>query len=214
VKKTPSKSLPALSWLIAILLTGCLPSNTDNIGSLVTLGLLEEASYILVPFVAQENDYSCGLACLVSVLTYWKDPVSQRELLHQTPPESKATGYKVGELKAIAAGRDKQAFALTATPAFLEQQLGKGRPLIVPLEMEYNHYLFNFMRKIPLYGRVFTYVTDRFVPKFSHFVTVFAVSQKTIWVMDPIFGIKPIPREEFTNMWNAKKRAMLLLAGA
>lgn len=204
--------LQTLSWLTALLLTGCLPSSTDNIGTLVTLGLLDETSYVLVPFVAQENDYSCGLACLVSVLTYWKDPVSQSKLLRRFPPESKATGYKVGELKAIAEDRNKQAFALTATTAFLEQQLGKGRPLIVPLEMEYNHYMFNFMRKIPIYGRFYTYVTDRFVPKFSHFVTVFAVSRHTIWVMDPIFGIKPIPREEFANMWDAKKRAMLLLA--
>lgn len=213
MKPASSKSCRMLKWLIALTLTGCLPSNTDNIGALVTLGLLEETTYILVPFVAQENEYSCGLACLVSVLAYWKDPVSQRELLRQTPPESKSTGYNVGELKAIAAGRNKQAFALTATPAFLEQQLGKGRPPIVTLEMEYNHYLFNFMRKIPIYGRFFTYMTDRFVPKFSHFVTVFAISKKTIWVMDPIFGVKPIPREEFTDMWDAKKRAMLLLAG-
>jgi len=213
VKPTPPKYLRALSWLTALMLTGCLPSNTDNIGALVTLGLLEETSYVLVPFVAQENDYSCGLACLVSVLTYWKDPVSQRELLRQTPPESKATGYNVGELKAIATGRDKQAFALLSTTTFLEQQLGRGRPSIVPLEMEYNHYIFNFMRKIPIYGRFYSYVSDKFVPKFSHFVTVFATSKHTIWVMDPIFGIKPIPREEFINMWDAKKRATLLLAG-
>ena len=80
--------------------------------------------------------------------------------------------------------------------------------------MEYNHYVFNFMRKIPIYGRFFEYVTERFVPKFSHFVTVFAVSRTTIWVMDPLFGIKAIPRDEFETMWAAKKRAMLLVATA
>ena len=208
------KAASLLQWLLALALTGCLPSNIDNIGYLTATGLLAEATYVPVAFVAQHNYYSCGLACLVSVLAYWNDPVSQAELLRHSPPESTETGYRVGELKAIAKSRNKLAYALTAQTEFLEQQILNGRPVIVPLEMEYNHYVFNFMRKIPIYGRFFEYVTERFVPKFSHFVTVFAVSRTTIWVMDPLFGIKAIPRAAVETMWAAQKRAMLLVATA
>ena len=208
------KAASLLQCLLALALTGCLPSSTDNIGSLAASGLLTEATYVQVAFVAQHNDYTCGLACLVCVLAYWNDPVSQTELMQQSPPESTKTGYRVGELKDIAKSRDKLAYALTAQTQFLEEQILNGRPVIVPLEIEYNHYVFNFMRKIPVYGRFFEYITERFVPKFSHFVTVFAVSRTTIWVMDPLFGIKGIPRDEFESMWAAKKRAMLLVATA
>jgi len=201
-----------IKWLLALVLAGCMPSNIDNIVQLTASGLLEETTYVTVAFVAQHNDYSCGLACLVSVLAYWDDPVSQAELLRRSPPENTKTGYRVDELKDIATGRNKLAYALTGGTEFLELQIMNGRPIIVPLEMEYNHYMFNFMRKIPLYGRFFEYVTERFVPKFSHFVTVFAVSRATIWVMDPLFGVKAIPRDEFEPMWAAKKRAMLLVA--
>lgn len=204
----------AVKWLLALALSGCMPSNVDNIGHLTAAGLLAEATYVPVAFVAQHNGYSCGLACLVSVLAYWNDPVSQEELLRHSPPENTKTGYRVGELKDIATGRKKLAYAMTAQTGFLEQQILNGRPVIVPLEMEYNHYLFNFMRSIPVYGRFFEYVTERFVPKFSHFVTVFAVSRTTIWVMDPLFGIKAIPKGEFESMWAAKKRAMLQVAAA
>ena len=202
----------AVKWLLALVLAGCMPSNIDNIGHLAATGLLGEATYVTIAYVAQHTDYSCGLACLVSVLAYWDDPVSQPELLRRNPPENVKTGYRVGELKDIALSRNKLAFALTADTNFLEQQIRNGRPVIVPLEMEYNHYLFNFMRTIPVYGRFFEYVTERFVPKFSHFVTVFAASSRTIWVMDPLFGVKAIPRGEFESMWAAKKRAMLLVA--
>ncbi len=198
--------------LLVLALTGCLPASTNNIGQLAATGLLEKADYITLPYEEQSTEYSCGLACLVGVLNYWKTPVSQGRLLDQSPPQNTRTGYSVGELRTIAKSSNMQAFSLVGNTAFLEEQVKNGRPIIVPLEMPYNRYRFNFIHSIPLYGRFFAYVSERFAPSFSHFVTVFAVSPQTVWVMDPLFGAKPIPKKEFITMWEAKKNAMLLVA--
>lgn len=197
---------------LLLLLSACLPSGTDNVTDLASSGLLDQAEYITVPFVQQSTDYTCGLACLVSVLQYWKQPASENDILSRTPPDSRRTGYSVGELKRIAKDRQAQAFAMIGTTMFLEQQVKKGRPVIVPLQMPYNRYRLNFVREIPIYGKFFAYLSEQFVPSFSHFVTVFAVTPQTVWVMDPMFGAKPIPKNEFTTMWQAKKNALLLVA--
>lgn len=211
------KSIHALtqSLILGMLLlmsTACMPTSTDNISHLAASGLLEQAEYVQVPFVRQSTNYSCGLACLVSVLEYWKRPANESDLLSKTPPESTSSGYSVGELKAIAKTNKAQAFSFTGNAAFLEQQVRSGRPVIVPLKLSYNRYRYNFIHEIPLYGKFFDYVTEQFVPTYSHFVTVFAVSSHTVWVMDPMYGVKPIPRAEFSSMWEAKNNAMLLVA--
>jgi len=200
--------------LLLTMLAGCLPNSANTVGQIQASGLLEDIDYVRITFVSQTDNYDCGLACLVSVLDYCKIPVNHESLLEEMPPGSMRTGYSVGELREIAKSKNINAFALIGNPAFLEQQLQQGRPVIVPLDMSYNQYRYNFVQRVPLYGEFFAYIDREYAPRYSHFVTVFAVAPNTVWVMDPMYGMKPIPKTQFNTMWEAKKNAMLLVASS
>ncbi|MFO7875688.1 MAG: cysteine peptidase family C39 domain-containing protein [Desulfovermiculus sp.] len=164
---------------------------------------------IKLKIIKQNNNYSCGLACLVAVLDYWDVNTSQERLLRLHPPQNGSTGYSLGRLKEIAQKYGLNAYTLFADFEFIHRQLEKGRPLIVSLEVPHNLYNLEFIRDILVYGRVFDYLTR--MDTFSHYVVVCGVDGPHIQIMDPLYGLKTISRQAFQAMWDRKKNALLLV---
>ena len=120
--------------------------------SLSTWLAIASISKIDLTFHEQITDYSCGAACLESVMEYWGTEVDQEAMLDSTPPMNPATGYTVGELKDIALSRGLQAFAIIGNTTFLAGQIDKQRPIIVPIMITYNEYRFEFASRAPIVG--------------------------------------------------------------
>jgi ABC-type bacteriocin/lantibiotic exporter with double-glycine peptidase domain len=183
---------------------------------LLGAGLSASAAYqdsresLEVKSIRQLNGASCGLACLVSILDYWGVDIQQQDLLRSYPPDHGQDGYSLGRLKAIAQQYSLEGYALFSDLDFLRQQLDRGRPVLVALVVPYNLYRQQIIRNIPIYGRIFRFLTQ--VPTFRHFVVVRGIGQEKVKIMDPMYGLKTLPREAFQAMWDKQKNAMLLVA--
>lgn len=159
--------------------------------------------------IEQIRDNACGLACLVSVLDYWDVDTKQRELLRLHPPDRGSKGYTLGRLKRIAQKKDLNGYALYTDLSFLRKQISKGRPVMVALLVPYNVYSLQIVREIPVYGEFFKFLTQ--ATTYSHFVVVRSVRNKEIRVMDPLHGLKTLPRDAFRAMWDKMDNAALLV---
>lgn len=185
--------------------------------SLIFLGCLllagglhgSEQQQVELKVIKQINNYACGIACLTAVLDYWDVGTAQQRLLRLYPPQQSSRGYSLGRLKRIAQKYGLKGYALLADFHFLQEQIENGRPVIVGLVVPYNLYSLDFIRDIPVYGRVFDYLNR--AATFSHFVVVCSVDDSHIRIMDPLYGLKTISRQAFQAMWDRKKNALLLV---
>jgi ABC-type bacteriocin/lantibiotic exporter with double-glycine peptidase domain len=84
-----------------------------------------------VPFIAQRSDVDCGAAALAMVLTYEGLPTTEAALLGETPP--KDGGITAAELRDAARRRGLEAFVISGTWNDLEDQIARGRPVVVGL---------------------------------------------------------------------------------
>ncbi|WP_022661535.1 cysteine peptidase family C39 domain-containing protein [Paucidesulfovibrio longus] len=179
---------------------------------LLALLCLASTDGIELAFHKQVESYSCGAACLQSLLEYWGVEADQRTILDKTPPRNRSTGYTVGELKDIAAGTGLQAFGITGNINFLEGQLTKKRPVMVPIMISYNEYRMQFAARAPLVGPAYETLKNVAILEYSHFVLVMEVDEDSVRVLDPMYGKVRIPRPRFEQMWAKRENAMLLVA--
>jgi ABC-type bacteriocin/lantibiotic exporter with double-glycine peptidase domain len=84
-----------------------------------------------VPFIPQRGDLDCGAAALAMVLTFHQIPTSRAELVVETPPRDQ--GISAGALRDAARRRGLDAFVISGTWTDLEEQLQRGRPVVVGL---------------------------------------------------------------------------------
>lgn len=166
---------------------------------------------IPLPVEEQLTQFSCGLACLVSVMKYWGVSVQQQNLLDRYPPDHGSRGYSMGELKDIAAVHNAKAYNLQGGENFLRQQIAKGRPLITPLLIPYGEFEFKTIRSIPGAGRLFSGLSRRFTGAYSHFVAVSAIGQGRVLFMNPMYGLQEVEESRFMDMWEKKKRSILFV---
>lgn len=160
--------------------------------------------------IRQIRGNACGLASLVSVLDYWDVDAKQRELIRRYPPDHGEDGYSLGRLKRIAQKKDLEGYALYSDLGFLREQIAKGRPVMVALLVPYNMYSLDIIRKIPVYGKIFSYLTQ--AATYSHFVVVRSVRDNKVRIMDPLHGLKTLPKPAFKAMWDKMDNAALLVA--
>ena len=165
---------------------------------------------IQLKVIKQINDYSCGIACVTTVLDYWDVNTQQQQILHRYPPQDTAQGYSLGQLKRIVQDHNLEGYALFSNLSFLRAQIRKERPVIVALVVPYNMYSLDWVRNVPVYGEIFEYLTQ--ASTFSHFVVVHDVDREKVRVMDPLYGLKSLSKEAFETMWDKKHNAMLLVA--
>ncbi len=188
-----------LALFICLLLTASLKA-TSNSNLSVSLSIRP---------VKQLTNYSCGLAGLSCIMDYWQVQNNREKLLNSHPPLRASKGYSLGELKRIATGKGLKAFAIHGSFEFLKKQLARERPVLVAVEIPYNFYQLQKAKEIPLVGELFEAISGS---TFSHFMVVYGLSQKEIKVMDPMYGLKSIARDNFLDMWKRMKKSMLLVS--
>jgi hypothetical protein len=97
---------------------------------------VERGHALAVPDVRQASQADCGVVALASVMAYYVGPPHpHQELLERHPPAAPG-GYSLGELRQIAQAHGFTGFVVPGDMAFLRNHLSRGRPLIVPLQLQ------------------------------------------------------------------------------
>lgn len=152
---------------------------------------------LAVQFIGQTSRADCGMAALASVMEYYKGPAySQQALLDRYPPAS-SRGYSLGELRDIAQAHDFAGFVVPGNNQFLRDQLGRSRPLIVPLQVQ---------EAAPLISRAL----DR---SYDHYVVVVGLDdeRRKVVTMDPARGPVELDFDDFAASWEKMNHAVLLV---
>lgn len=156
-------------------------------------------------FERQLSSTSCGVACLVSVANYWGIFLVQKEIMLRFPAKSER-GYSIGELKEIAHEIGFRSYAFEANIDFLEKQVHKQRPLIVPVKMPRTRIEAN---NIPLLNK-FSIINEIFYT--NHFVVIVGMSDDYVMIMDPGEGFVKIEKNSFVKYWKGNRNTVLLMA--
>ncbi|HEY5924874.1 MAG TPA: cysteine peptidase family C39 domain-containing protein [Kofleriaceae bacterium] len=88
------------------------------------------------PVVKQRQQTDCGLAALAMVAGAWGHQWTVADLAQRVPPAK--TGIKLGALRDLARQRGLDAFAIKATRKDLENELSKGRPVMLGLMLPHD----------------------------------------------------------------------------
>lgn len=167
--------------------------------------------YCLVDVTRQSSQYSCGPACLVTILKYWEKDVSE-DYLVDTYPNSEEGGYKLTELKEMAESEGLNAFALAMlsdSKEALKEHILSGRPLVCAMRLP--RYLF-LLDRIPLVKHNYRAMTWSVGTRKNHFVVVFGLSKKRVLIMDPASGFRVVSWKRFEQAWSKMNYATLLVS--
>ena len=190
------------SIAIMLLLTACASRTITSVNDPDIASLLSQSTYVEVPFIQQNESYTCGAAVLTSVYQYWDSTITIQKIFKEDPPASMQNGYSIAELKAISEKNGFRAFAFKADKEFILKQIQLGRPLITPLRIGFDYYHLNDSASSYL---------DSISEKYNHFVVVFGIDDKFVWVMDPVLGLRNVPIVQFLYAWQQKKNGIILI---
>lgn len=158
---------------------------------------VEQGQALAVPDVRQASRADCGMAALASVMAYYAVPApAYQELLEQFPP-AEPGGYSLGELRRVARAHGFNGFVVPGDMAFLRKHLSRGRPLIVPLQLE---------GAVPLLGRAID-------TGYDHYVVVVGLDEerRKVITMDPARGPVEVDFDDFGARWEKTNHAVLLV---
>lgn len=185
-----------ISIFLAILVSGC---------STAPMSIAEKSfekylsyNYCKVDGTRQSMDNSCGVACLSSVLNYWKIESSEEYLLNKYYKDG---GYSLLELYQISKveGLNAYRYSMHSSPiGQLDKQLSKGRPVIVAVNLPYS---LNSFDGVPLFGRMYKGLTWMLGHRRNHYIVIFGWNYKNYLVMDPSCGIVPLDKKKFYKCW-------------
>ncbi|MDH5509448.1 MAG: cysteine peptidase family C39 domain-containing protein [Nitrospinota bacterium] len=163
-----------------------------------------------IKFHPQIGKNSCGAAILHSVLSYWgsKD-ADQRDLLKIHPPSSAEGDYSIGEMKRIAKELGFKAYVVQATLSFIEKQLRLGRPVVVPVTLEYGK---EKLKSMGVGEEEYSKISKKHDLRYNHFLAVIGMGKDSMVVLDPAKGIYLIEKKELERQRAPHKDAALLLA--
>jgi ABC-type bacteriocin/lantibiotic exporter with double-glycine peptidase domain len=132
----PRATLPVL--VIAVLgVTACRLSYTGGARVVTPAELGAEWHRAAeTPVVRQRQDTDCGLAALAMVAGAWGRRWSVDELTKQLPPTER--GVKLGALRDLARKHGLDAYAIKGRVADLENELSRGRPVLLGLLLPYD----------------------------------------------------------------------------
>ena len=88
------------------------------------------------PVVVQRARTDCGLAALAMIAGAWGRSWSVADMARHVPPTEK--GVKLGALRDLARARGLQAFAVKGQFKDLENELEKGRPVLLGLVLPFD----------------------------------------------------------------------------
>lgn len=204
------RSLVLLSLAAFLLAQGCasLPENTQAPSFQRRYG---DFTYCEVEVARQSRNYTCGPACLATVLTYWDVDVPEEQILDKYPtPEPRP--YLLLELRAIAEAEGLKAYVIAMDDEPLgevEEQIGKGRPLICAIRPPRGLYCF---AGVPVLGAACRALAWALSPRKNHFVVVAGLKPGAVLIMDPAHGFAALPWDRFEAAWSKMKYACLLVS--
>ena len=158
---------------------------------------VEQGEALAVPYVRQISRAGCGLAALASVMEYYNGPAFSQQALLDLYPAASPRGYSLGELRDIAQAHDFAGFVVPGNKQFLRDQLGRSRPLIVPLQVQ---------GAVPLISRAGDTTYD-------HYVVVVGMNEerRKIITLDPVRGPVELDFDDFAASWEKMNHAVLLV---
>jgi len=205
------RRLSLLASLTAfVLVQGCgsLPTNTDEPSFQRRYG---DFTYCTVEVVRQSRSYTCGPACLSSLLAYWDVEIPESAILQKYPTQQRRP-YLLLELQAIAEAAGLKAYVIsmdTEPRQELEEQISKGRPLLCAVRPPHGQYLFD---GVPVLGAACRALAWALNPRKDHFVVVVGLKPEEVLIMDPAHGFAVVPWRRFEPAWSRMKHACLLVS--
>lgn len=200
--------LPALTAFILVQGCGSLPTNTEEPSFQRRYA---DFTYCPVEVARQSRNYTCGPACLSSVLTYWDVEIPEERILEKYPtPEPRP--YLLLELQAIAEAEGLKAYVIamdTEPRRKVQEQISKGRPLICAVRPPHGLYTFD---GVPVLGPVCNALAWALNPRKDHFVVIVGLRPGQVLIMDPAHGFAAIPWPQFETAWSQMKHACLLVS--
>lgn len=199
-----------LSLTAFVLVQGCasLPANTEEPSFQRRYG---DFTYCTVAAAGQSRSYTCGPACLSSVLKYWDVEIPEERILKKYPtPQPRP--YLLLELRAIAEAEGLKAYVIamdTEPRAKVQEQISKGRPLICAVRPPRGLYLFD---GVPVLGDACRALAWALSPRKDHFVVLAGLKSGEVLIMDPAHGFAAVPWPRFEAAWSRMKHACLLVS--
>jgi predicted double-glycine peptidase len=164
-----------------------------------------QAQYCHFSATTQSAEYTCGAACLTSVLRYWDVPVPENSILRDYPTEE--PGYSLVELRDIAREKGLLSYLklFDESPrAGLSEQILLGRPLICRVALPARY---PWIRSVPVLGPIYREMVWAFAKRRQHFVVAFGIHEGNLMdeggvlVMDPAMGLELLPWSRFLPCW-------------
>ena len=200
----------SLYLCLLLVLYGCSPRPTNTLKKSF-IESYRSFDYCRLTVTKQTECYSCGIACIASVIKYWGKHVSEKQLLEEFPSSPKR-GYWIRDLKRIAANKGLEAFVITMQrnpKESLHEQIFKGRPVICAINWPKGLYV---GYDIPLYGPLYRYLLWEIGPRGDHYVVAFGVTDNKVLLMDPAFGFIDYDWKRFEECWSSLNFAALVCA--
>jgi len=182
----------------ALLLGGC-----TSVAPFKGLSLSEGDIYVCgIPPIRQDKQYACGAACVAAVAAFWSVPIAEFTARHPSLPAD-ATGR---DLQVLANDIGLQAFVYRGSMDDLQENLRKGRPLIVMIPQPL----------IPSGGLTRTTLLNawnQWGHKPAHWVIAVGITKdKAVLIHDPASGPMVVKPEAFQKWWARKDNLTVLLA--
>ena len=187
-------------WLLlpTLLLGGC-----ASVTAFKGITLDDESVYVSgLPPIRQDEHYACGAACVAAVAAYWNvSPAEFRAKYPQMPAD--ATGR---DLQVLAEGLGLQAFAYRGSMDDLQENLRKGRPVIVMIPQP-------LLPNGELTSSLLLNAWNRWGPREAHWVVVVGIARnRAVIIHDPYSGPLVVKPETFQAWWEKKGNLTVLMA--
>jgi predicted double-glycine peptidase len=204
------QSFLLFSLAAVVLMQGCsaLPTSTNEASFQRRYG---DFTYCSVEVVKQSRNYTCGPACLSSVLAYWDIDISQEQIV-QKYPTGEHRPYLLLELRSIAEADGLKAYVIsmdTQSRSTVEEHIAKGRPLICAVRLPRGLHFFD---GVPILSDTWRTLAWALHPRKDHFVVVAGSEPQKVLVMDPAHGFAALSWHRFEGAWSQMKHACLLVS--
>ena len=184
---------------------GALPTSTDEASFQRRYG---DFKYCNVEVVKQSRNYTCGPACLSSVLAYWDIDNSEEQIVQKYPSQEHRP-YSLLGLRYIAEAEGLKAYVISMDRSTVEEHIAKGRPLICAVRLPRGLYFFH---GVPILGATCRTLAWALHPRKDHFVIVAGSEPQKVLVMDPTHGFAALSWRRFEEAWSQMKHACLLVS--
>ena len=185
-------------FLALILLGGC-----TSVGSFRGISIDEGSVYINgVPPIKQDAHYACGAASVAAVAAFWSIPLADFKAKHPQVPGD-TTGH---DLEMLAQESGLQAFAYRGSMEDLQENLRKGRPLIVMISQP-------LVPSGDLTSYLLINAWDKWGAKPPHWVVVVGLTKEnSVIIQDPASGPMVVKPAAFQAWWAEKDNLTVLVA--